>query len=98
MLRNGHWANDDTDSGLVWVDKNGMMWTDHNGHPLTFTFAEALSGEHHELFPVPKNPANVTPGQEQEADTGIAPNQYIPPLPEDKKQKSVLKAAAGGKL
>ena len=94
VLRNGSWKNDDTDSGLVWVDHSGVMWTDHNGHPFGFSFKEAISGESEYLHPTAQA---QEPVNEDQVDTGISPGQ-IPDISGTFKSqgRALLYAGTGG--
>lgn len=101
VLRGGSWKNNDTDSGLVWVDHSGVMWTDHNGHPFGFSFHEAVSGEPDYLHPTAQS---QEPVNEEQVDTGISPGQ-IPDISGtldgqnlNRQSKSLLTQAREGKL
>ena len=41
FIRNGHWATDPLDHGVIWVAQNGVVPRDKNGQPYFFSFEEA---------------------------------------------------------
>lgn len=42
VIQPGHWATNASNTGLVWIDKNGIPALDSDGHMVGFTFGEAL--------------------------------------------------------
>jgi hypothetical protein len=78
-IRSGHFATNDTMTGLVWSTPNGEIPTDKNGHPFEFLYKDAKNYTDNSIFDTVDTMNNALMGKPQPKD--YSPDDVDPSVP-----------------